>query len=187
VPARVHDWPGNAPVTIVEFADFECPYCRKLADVMKQVMPEENDNVRLVFYHIPLRMHPWARAAAEGAACAQLQNSDAFWSMYGQLFDNQAAITSDNIHQKMLEFAKRAKSLDVGQFQSCLDNQMSLGLVLRDINLASDNKIDATPTLFINGKRVQGAVDANELKRLIDEAQSNSHDKGGSGAILSSR
>ncbi|HET9129379.1 MAG TPA: thioredoxin domain-containing protein, partial [Terriglobia bacterium] len=72
--------PANAPVTIVEFADFECPYCRKLADVMKQVLPEEKDNVRLVFHHIPLRMHPWARAAAEGAACAQLQNSDAFWS-----------------------------------------------------------------------------------------------------------
>ncbi|HEX7359449.1 MAG TPA: thioredoxin domain-containing protein [Bryobacteraceae bacterium] len=107
--------------------------------------------------------------------------------MCDQRFDNQAAITPDNIHQKLLDFAKGDKSLNVGRFQSCLDNQMSLGLVLRDINLASDNKIDATPTLFINGKRVQGAVDANELKRLIDEAQSNSHDKGGSGAILSSR
>ncbi|MGH9622305.1 MAG: thioredoxin domain-containing protein [Bryobacteraceae bacterium] len=117
--------PASAPVTIVEFADFECPYCRKLADVMKHVLLEEKDNVRLVFHHNPLRMHPWARTAAEGAACAQLQNSEAFWSMYGQLFDNQAAITPDNIHQKLLEFAKGAKSLNVEQFQSCLDNQMS--------------------------------------------------------------
>jgi hypothetical protein len=80
-----------------------------------------------------------------------------------------------------------SKSLNFGQFQSYLDNQMSLGLVLRDINLASDNKIDATPTLFINGKPVQGAVDASALKRLIDEAQSNSQSKDGSGVIASSR
>ncbi|MGH9653278.1 MAG: DsbA family protein, partial [Bryobacteraceae bacterium] len=104
-----------------------------------------------------------------------------------QLFDNQAAITPDNIHQKLLEFAKGAKSLNVEQFQSCLDNQMSLGLVLRDINLASENKIDATPTLFINGKRAQGAVDANELKRLIDEAQKGQSGVSASHALLSSR
>jgi protein-disulfide isomerase len=64
-----------APVTIVEFSDFECPYCRKFADVMREVLPEEKDRVRIVFHHFPLPMHPWARLAAEGAACAQLQSS----------------------------------------------------------------------------------------------------------------
>ncbi|MGH9772507.1 MAG: thioredoxin domain-containing protein [Candidatus Acidiferrales bacterium] len=161
---------ANAPVTIVEFADFECPFCGKLENVFKQVLPEEKGKVRIVFHHLPLRMHPWARAAAEGAACAQLQNADAFWSMHDQLFEHQADITAKNIHQKLLGFAKATKSLNLQEFQNCLDNQMSLGLVLRDLNLASDNHINATPTLFINGKRVQGVQDANELMQLIGEA-----------------
>jgi hypothetical protein len=69
----------HAPVTIVEFSDFECPYCRRFAGLLDEVWPEERDSVRVVFHHMPLSMHPWARAAAEGAACAQLQTSDAFW------------------------------------------------------------------------------------------------------------
>lgn len=134
-------------------------------------MPEEKNKVRLVFHHMPSRMYPWARAAAEGAACAQLQNNSAFWSMYNQLFDSQAEITIGNIHQKLLDFAKHAKTLNIQDFQNCLDNQMSLGLVLRDMNLASANNIHATPTLFINGRRILGVRDANQLRRLIGEAK----------------
>ena len=120
---------------------------------------------------MPLQNHPWARTAAEGAACAQLQDSDAFWSIHDQLFDQQASITPQNIHEKLLAFAKSAKSLDVAEFQNCLDNQMSLGLVLRDLNLASANNISGTPTLFINGQRKQGIKDAAELRGLIAEAK----------------
>jgi protein-disulfide isomerase len=179
--------PDNARVTIVEFSDFECPYCRKFADTVKQLTPAEMEHIRIVFHHLPLQMHPWARAAAEGAACAQLQNRDAFWSIHDQLFDHQTSIARDNIHRKLLEFAQNAKSLNFQQFQSCLDNQMSLGLVLRDLNLAEANSINGTPTLFINGERIQGVRDAAELRRLITEAEKRSGREGGTDVTLSSR
>jgi len=182
--------PADATVTIVEFSDFECPFCRKFAEIANQVLPEEKDRVRVVFHHFPLPMHPWARTAAEGAACAQLQSSEAFWSMHDQLFQNQQSITPENIKQKLREFAQADKNIDFQQsitpqninqklrefaqadkdidfpkFQSCLQNQMSLGLVFRDESLASANNIQATPTLFINGHRVAGVRDAAQLRQ----------------------
>jgi predicted DsbA family dithiol-disulfide isomerase len=179
--------PDDAPVTIVEFSDFECPYCRGFTDIMKQLTPAERTSIQVVFHHLPLQMHPWARTAAEGAACAQLQNADAFWSIHDQLFDHQTAITRENVHELLLDFAKSAKSLNLVQFQDCLDNQMSLGLVLRDLNLASANNVNGTPTLFINGQRIQGIKDASELRRLLAEAKKSSGQMGVANDASSSR
>jgi protein-disulfide isomerase len=163
--------PEHGPVTIVEFSDFQCPFCRRFADLMQQVLPEEKDMVRLVYHHMPLSMHPWARTAAEGAACAQLQSADAFWAMHDQIFQHQQEITPENVKQKLTEFARTAKSLDVNLFQSCLDNEMSLGLVFRDMNLASANQITGTPTIFINGRRIEGVKDPAQLRQLIEDAK----------------
>jgi protein-disulfide isomerase len=163
--------PDRAPVTIVVFADFECPYCKKLADLIDQVLPSAKDEVRVVFHHMPLSIHPWARIASEGAACAQLQGSEAFWRMHDKLFHYQAEITEENVGSKITEFAKSVEGLDLAAFRSCVDNQMSLGLVLRDINLASVNHVNATPTLFINGHRVVGVKDINQMGQLIAAAK----------------
>ena len=138
----------KAPVTIVEFSDFECPYCRRFAGILDEVLPGANDDIRVVFHHMPLNMHPWARAAAEGAACAQLQSADAFWAIHDQIFQHQTEITEANLKDKLTEFARHIKPLDLTSFQSCLENQLSLGLVFRDLNLASANKVDSTPTLW---------------------------------------
>src|SRR5271170_5637300 len=97
--------PDRALVTVVEFSDFQCPYCRKLADLMDHLPPAEKDQIRIVFHHMPLAMHPWARAAAEGAACAQLQNSEGFWTLHDQLFRHQNEITQENIKRKLVDFA----------------------------------------------------------------------------------
>ena len=134
------------------------------------MLPEEKDQVRIVFHHFPLPMHSWARAAAEGAACAQLQSSEAFWSIHDQLFQNQQFITPENVKQKLHEFAQANKTIDFPKFQNCLENQMSLGLVFQDANLASANNVQATPTLFINGRRVAGIRDAAQLRQFIAEA-----------------
>jgi predicted DsbA family dithiol-disulfide isomerase len=163
--------PKGAVVTIVVFSDFECPYCRNFADILHQVLVEEKDRVRLVFHHLPLSMHPWARSAAEGAACAQLQSAEAFWAVHDYLFAHQDEITADNLKQKVDVLVKDVKGLDFSEFQNCEQNQMSLGLVLRDMNLASSNSVTATPTLFINGHRVQGIKDAAQLRQLIAEAE----------------
>ena len=179
--SRGHD---EAAVTIVEFSDFQCPYCKKFTDVLEQVLPEEKDQVRIIFHHMPLSMHAWARLAAEGAACAQLQNTDAFWSMHDQIFQHQSEITADNIKQKLAEYTKNAKSLDIKSFQSCLDNEMSLGLVFRDMNLAAANNIDATPTVFINGHRVSGVKDAQQLRDFILAAKKEAMQTGVSNVAL---
>jgi predicted DsbA family dithiol-disulfide isomerase len=160
----------HAAVTIVEFSDFECPYCRRFADLVEQVWPEERDRVRIVFHHLPLSIHSWARTAAEGAACAQLQGSDAFWAMHEQLFHHQQELTAENINQKLAEFSAAIKGLDQPVFQSCMDNQLSLGLVFRDMNLASANDVNATPTLFVNGHRMSGVKDAAQLRAVIEDA-----------------
>ena len=103
--------PTDAAVTIVEFSDFECPYCRTFAEILNQVLLTEKDQVRVVFHHFPLSSHPWARIAAEGAACAQLQNSRAFWLLHDWLFQEQTKISPENIKDKLIEFASATKEV----------------------------------------------------------------------------
>ena len=176
-----------APVTIVEFSDFECPYCKKFTDILAQVWPEEKDQVRVVFHHMPLSIHPWARMAAEGAACAQLQNADAFWSMHDQIFQHQLELTTENIKSELIAYARNTKYLDTKSFQNCLDNEMSLGLVFRDMNLASTNNVDATPTLFLNGHHIPGIKDAQQLRDLIAEAKKEATQAGVSDTAIAHR
>jgi protein-disulfide isomerase len=169
--------PDSAPVTIIEFSDFECPYCRKLYTIMEEVLPTVAGKVRVVFHHMPLQMHAWARTAAEAAACAQFQGSKPFWTIQRQIFERQGEITAENVKAKLVDIARNVPDLDFNSFQTCFDNEMSLGLVLRDIDLATANEINATPTLFINGHRLQGIKDAKQLRELIDTAAQDGDEK----------
>jgi protein-disulfide isomerase len=166
--------PQSAPVTIIEFSDFQCPYCRKLNDTLGRILPTCKDDVRLVFHHLPLTIHSWARTAAEGAACAQLQGNAAFWAMHDRLFSHQSEITPGNIRQKLTQFAVESTAVDVPRFESCLKDELSLGLVLRDLNLAHANNVDATPTLFVNGRKMLGITDERALRGAIDQARDGS-------------
>lgn len=161
----------DAPVTIVEFSDFACPYCKKFAELLKELPSASSGTVRVVFHHMPLTIHPWARRAAEGAACAQLQGSEAFWALHDRLFEAQREITSANIDAKLTNLAASIKNIDLTAFSSCLTDEMSLGLVYRDINLAKANGVSATPTIFINGRRFIGFSDAAHLNQAISEAR----------------
>jgi protein-disulfide isomerase len=163
--------PENAAVTIVEFSDFQCPFCRKFAQILDEALADETLGVRVVFHHMPLGMHNWARVAAEGAACAQLQSPRAFWRMHDRIFRDQQGITADNVKEKLGEFARDVKEIEVHAFERCILNSMSLGLVLRDLNLGEANQVTGTPTLFINGHRVQGVENAARLRELIAEAR----------------
>lgn len=169
--------PDSAPVTIIEFSDFQCPYCRKLSAMMQEVLPTVAGKVRVVFHHTPLQMHSWARTAAEAAACAQFQGSKPFWTIQRQIFERQGEITAENVKAKLVDIAHNVPDLDLNSFQTCFDNEMSLGLVLRDIDLATANEINATPTVFINGHRLQGIKDAKQLLELIDAAAKDANEK----------
>jgi protein-disulfide isomerase len=116
-------------------------------------------------------MHAWARQAAEATACAQLQNGTAFVAMHDKIFMEQASISAENVKEKLREFAKGIGNLDQAAFQKCMDNGMSLGLVLRDMQLAQTYQATGTPTIFVNGRRLQGVESAQTLKELIAEAR----------------
>ena len=92
-------------------------------------------------------------------------------SLHGRLFDGQADTTGQNIRSKLINYAATVKALNMTAFKSCLDNEMSLGLVLRDVNLAESNQISGTPTIFIDGRRIDGVRTAAELMAFIDNAK----------------
>jgi protein-disulfide isomerase len=109
--------------------------------------------------------------AAEAAGCAQLQSSEAFWSLHDQIFENQSAINAENAKKKLGELAESSKGVGAAAFQKCIDAGMSVGLVLKDMDLAASFQVNATPTVLINGHRVGGVENPAKLREMIAEAR----------------
>jgi protein-disulfide isomerase len=163
--------PATAPVTVVVFSDFECPYCKKLhALLAAEPLVTSGGKVRLVFRHMPMQSHKWAQKAAEAAACAQLQNADAFWRLHDSLFENQEKITADNVAQEVDGLAAQIEPLNIRDFRDCLRRQTSLGMVLRDRQIGTLVGVKGTPTMFINGEPLTGLPDKAELHRRLEIA-----------------
>ena len=160
--------PG-APVTIVEYSDFQCPYCRRADGMLDEVMKRFNGKVRRVYKHFPLKgIHPWAEPAARAAACAGRQDPEAFWRMARSIYDEQRSIETENFREKMSAFAVRA-GLDRAEFDACLDSSATAGGVKSDMDEAAALGIHSTPTLFVNGHKVAGAADVESFAALIQE------------------
>jgi protein-disulfide isomerase len=163
--------PASAPVTMVVFSDFECPYCKRLkALIDAEPLLKSGDKVRLVFRHMPMSQHRWAQQAAEAAGCAQFQSSDAFWALHDKLFDNQGAIKLADASKRISDLAGGVPSLDLGHFQDCLKRQSSLGAVVRDREMGKRVGVVATPTIFLNGLELPGVRDGAELHRYLSDA-----------------
>jgi len=155
----------NATVTIVEFADFECPVCRQLHDALRGLLPKY-PQTRLVFKDFPLeQLHPWARTGALAGRCAYRQDAKAFWNMYDYLYDNQELISAANAWDKAVDYAGQAR-LATDTFKACMTSQEAAAAV--DANIANGKllEVNSTPTLFVNGRRVVGA-DANQIEQVI--------------------
>jgi len=147
--------PNLAPVTIVEFSDFQCPSCRQLHDVLKGVTAD-NPQLRLVFKDFPLtQIHPWAMTASIAARCAYQEKPDAFWNIYDSIFANQQLISPDNAWQKMLDFGTQA-GLDPQSFRACMSSPEALQSIQENIKEGQSLAIASTPTVFINGRRLVG-------------------------------
>lgn len=157
---------NDARVTIVVFSDFECPYCKSFEEVLSAELKKRPDTVKIIFRHFPLASHHWARKAAEAAACAQLQDSEAFWNLHDKIFANQDRLSAENMDAELLRIAINSR-IDIGRYRQCMDNQMSLGLVAKYIKAASLYEINGTPTVFINGKRVEAVRTLTELDMLV--------------------
>ncbi len=163
--------PANAPVTVVMFADFQCPFCGNAAEVLgAEPLIQDGKTARIAYRHFPLPMHNWAEQAAEATACAELQNSASFWGLYDQIFANRDSLTPDNFRQRIDELATNVHSLDREKFHACLSSPAPRKIVERDQALAEKVGVEATPTFFINGKMERGALTAAELHDMIAKA-----------------
>ena len=157
--------PANAPVTLVEFSDFECPVCRNLHDALRGLLPNY-PQVRVVFKDYPLeQIHPWARTAALAGRCAYQQDPKAFWKMYDFIYDGQETISAENVWGKMTDFAAQS-GLNPDPFKACMASPEAGAAV----NASRDNgiqlEVGSTPTMFVNGRRIVGA-DAHTLEQYI--------------------
>lgn len=157
----------KAPVTIVEYSDFECPVCRNLHDALRSILPNYADKVRVIFKDFPLeQLHPWARTAAIAGRCAYQQKPEAFWKVYDLIYDNQEIISAANAWGKMIDYAGQS-GLDADAFKSCMASPEAGASV--NASHANGEKLDvnSTPTVFVNGRRMVGA-DANLLQQYIN-------------------
>lgn len=156
---------AKAPVTVVEYSDFECPVCRNLHDVMRGIL-QNYPQVRVVFKDFPIEsLHPWARTAALAGRCAYQQNQAAFWKMYDSIYDNQEVISAENAWAKMADYAAQS-GLNAEAFRSCMASPEAGAAV--DASRANGQKLDvnSTPTVFVNGRRIVGA-DPRLLEQYI--------------------
>ncbi len=156
---------GNekAKITLVEFSDFECPYCQRFNPTLEQVKETYKDQVRIVFRQFPLNsIHPKAQKAAEASLCAHDQG--AFWKMHDLLFDEQKDLDVPQLKEK----AERL-GLDTATFNQCVDSGKYTAQVNRDVMDGSAAGVTGTPSVFINGRPVRGVVAFEDLAKVIDE------------------
>jgi len=168
--AAVRGAPGSA-VTIVEFGDFQCSYCRDSQAVIKQIVDKFESEVKLVFKHLPLDIHSHAEASARAAFCAGEQNQ--FWNYHDALF-----LAADLSPKSLSEIAMTLQ-LDAVKFRECLDSDLARASVLADRKDAARFGITSTPTFIVNGKLVRGAIDFGTFKTLIEREISSARNRSG--------
>ena len=152
---------ANAPITIVTFSDFECPYCGRVLPSVEQVMKEYEGKVKLAFRHNPLDFHENAMPAAKAAIAAQRQGK--FWEMHDKLFANQKALTPANFKK----FAQELK-LDMKKFEADMKDPKAEEMIKADMAFARGNDAGGTPSFFINGVLLVGAQPFPRFKEVID-------------------
>ena len=159
----------NAPVTIVEFGDYQCPFCQR---AFQQTFPQikkdyvDTGKVRYVFVNFPLSFHPNAEPAAEAAECANEQGK--FWEYHDKLFENQATLGND-LYPKLASDLK----LDTAKFKQCLDSGKYKQQVQKDLDYGQTIGVSGTPSFFINGIRIVGAQPYEAFKQAIDAELAN--------------
>jgi len=154
----------DAPVTLVQYGDFECPYCAHAAPVIDKLLDHLGNELRYVFRHLPLNdVHPNAQAAAEAAEAAGAQG--AFWEMHDRLLRHQDALAPSDLHRHASELG-----LDLDRFSEDLRRRRHAPRVTEDVQSADASGVSGTPTFFVNGRRHQGAYDIDTLTRAVKAA-----------------
>lgn len=153
--------PADAPLTIIEFSDFQCPYCAAAVPQIREVLKAYPAQVKLIFKQFPLEEHAQADLAATAAVAAQKQGK--FWPMHDALF----AHSEDLSRRSILSLAKEI-GLDVNKLESDMDTTAIREIVNRDVQDGTDANVQGTPTIFIDGQRYNGAITFEALKPILD-------------------
>jgi protein-disulfide isomerase len=169
----------DAPITIVEFSDFQCPYCKRGADTMEELVEKYPNDVRFVFQHFPLSFHPWAKPASIASHCAGLQDHEAFWTLHDSYFENQTALNPGNVLDKSKEYLKDS-GIDMEVWSTCAEKKDSeeykaaAATVDADMELGQKFGVSGTPGFFVNGQFLNGAQPISAFEPLIQAAKSDS-------------
>jgi len=159
---------AGAPVTLVIFGDFQCPVCQKENLELRKNLPAAfGDKVRVYFNDYPLKpIHPWAMKASVYGRCAYKESQETFWNYHDWIYEKQNGITLENLDAKVQEFAKE-KNADGAKLTACAADKAATDDVERNIAMGHSLSVNATPTMFINGRKMEGAMDWNILSQLL--------------------
>ncbi|MBK7975357.1 MAG: thioredoxin domain-containing protein [Deltaproteobacteria bacterium] len=164
---------ADAKVTIVEYSDFQCPYCKRGYDVIEQqVLKEYGDKVKFYYKHYPLPFHPWAEPAAVAVECAREQSVDAYWATYHGFFERQNDVKEPaNVKAVAKDILAKTKTkIDMKAWQECYDGQKTLAAVKAQAEEGASVGVNGTPAYFINGQSLEGAQPFEAFKGVIDAA-----------------
>jgi len=152
----------GAKLNVTVFSDFQCPFCARFEPILKQIELAYPDAVHVVWKHLPLQMHPQARPAAEAAEAARVQGK--FWEMHDKLFSNQRALSPE-----LYESAAREIGLDLDRFKAALASHEGAARVDEDLKEAASLGVAATPTWFVNCRKIEGAYPFESVKPILDD------------------
>lgn len=171
--------PEDAPVTLVEFSDFQCPYCARAATLVEQLRERYPEKLNVVYMHFPLPMHEWAEPAAIASQCAARQDEAAFWALHDLYFEKQDQMTADNVIAESSQALQDA-GINLGEWRTCAADPSSDAY--KEVQASVQNSLQAgqqlgvsgTPTFFVNGQQVQGARSVEDFASAIEKAASES-------------
>ena len=155
---------ADAKVTIVEFSDFQCPFCSRGATIMRQLKKKYGNKIKVVFKHFPLPFHTMAPLASEAALCVDELKKGSFWEMHDALFADQQNLKRDDLIAKATKLGVKKEAM-----AKCLDSHKYKKVVDRDMELGKKIGIKSTPTFFVNGQMVNGALPVESFSEIIDE------------------
>jgi len=164
-------------VVVVSFDDFECPFCARMhQELFPEILKEYGDRVTFIYKDYPMEMHPWAMHAAVDANCLAAQNNDAYWDFADYIHANQHEVSNEKTPAARLHALDRLTllqgqkhNLDAVKLQACVKAQDE-SVVKASMKVADAVGVDATPTLFVNGEKIDGAVPPSELRAALDRA-----------------
>jgi len=162
--------PANAPVTVVEFSDLQCPHCKEAQPTLDKLAAEDKD-ARIVFQNFPIaKIHDWAMKAAEYDDCIARSSNDAFWKFVESVYGAQSDITAANADEKLKGFADAA-GVNGNEIAACAAKPETETRVQHSVDLGQTLEVNSTPTIFINGRMLSaGGIPYEVLKKLVDFA-----------------